>query len=312
MPVPKISRKPDISIGTPAAAWFVTYSDLITQLLIFFVMLFALSSAMNELQLTALQRKLQAYIDKNSIQEYVGLNRNEKGLVITLKEKFMFDSGQAEIYDDAKRILSGISIYIIPYPNEISIEGHTDNVPISRELKSKYESNWELSTARATNVAKYLISGMQERLDERLKTAGYNSVLDIAGPTFEEVMKKTGLKQLQAEYVVSLAKTIAVAAGELKTIKEGEGEKIAEWERFIDTANMTTVTAKQVLKSSVSVIKQFGFDPARLSSAGYAEYHPVAGSIMKQTLRERDQNRRVDIVVKRIGFKKGAKVKGKK
>jgi len=186
-PLPGVPRRAsyEIQIGKPTPAWMLTYSDMITQLLIFFVMLFALASAMNELQLIKLMRRLESYVTERNLENYIALARNEKGLVISLREKLMFDSGKAEIYEEAKYILQDLSKEIVDVPNNVCIEGHTDNVPIGPELKSKFPSNWELSTARATNITRYLLETLSFP-PERISSAGYGEYQPVVDNDSEE------------------------------------------------------------------------------------------------------------------------------
>jgi chemotaxis protein MotB len=78
-----------------------------------------------------------------------------RGLVVTLGEGGFFDSGSAEIKPEGRDWLDAIALGLMPVGNQIRIEGHTDNVPISNLI---FPSNWELSSARASNVVRYLIS----------------------------------------------------------------------------------------------------------------------------------------------------------
>jgi chemotaxis protein MotB len=182
--VPRRGNK-EIEVGRPAPAWMLTYSDLMTQVLIFFVMMFALASAMNEMQLIRLKKKLEAYVTEEQLENYIGLTINEKGLVVSLREKLMFDSGTAEIYQEAKDILKDITIEIGDVPNNTRIEGHTDNVPIGPELKSKFPTNWELSTARATNVTRYLLEALNFP-PQRISSAGYGEYQPVVDNDTEE------------------------------------------------------------------------------------------------------------------------------
>ena len=148
----------------------VSYSDLVTQLLVFFVMLFALSSAATENQLIELQKKIDSYVIENKLEQFVSTKITAKeGLVITFSEKYMFDSGKADLYSGAKVVITDIAKLLLDEPNRIAIEGHTDNLPISTR---EFPSNWELSTARATNILKLMV----ESLDfdpKRVTSAGY-------------------------------------------------------------------------------------------------------------------------------------------
>lgn len=185
--LPGVPRRVDseIKVGKSSPAWMLTYSDLMTQLLIFFVMMFALASAMNEMQLVKLKKKLETYVTENRLEGYIGLKIDEKGLVISLREKLMFDSGEAEIHQEAKHILKDITKEIIDVPNNTRIEGHTDNVPIGPELKSKFPTNWELSTARATNVTRYLLETLNFP-PKRISSAGYGEYQPVVDNDIEE------------------------------------------------------------------------------------------------------------------------------
>ena len=185
--LPGVPRRQDeqIQIGRSTPTWMLTYSDLMTQVLIFFVMMFALASAMNEMQLVKLKKKLEVYVTEQQLGNYIGLTINEKGLVVSLREKLMFDSGRAEIYQEAKDILKDITIEIGDVPNNTRIEGHTDNVPIGAELKSKFPTNWELSTARATNVTRYLLEALNFP-PQRISSAGYGEYQPVVDNDTEE------------------------------------------------------------------------------------------------------------------------------
>jgi len=184
---PGVPRRVDseIKVGRSSPAWMLTYSDLMTQLLIFFVMMFALASAMNEMQLIKLKKKLETYVTENRLEGYIGLKIDEKGLVISLREKLMFDSGEAEIHQEAKYILKDITKEITDVPNNTRIEGHTDNVPIGPELRSKFPTNWELSTARATNVTRYVLEALNFP-PQRISSAGYGEYQPVMDNDTEE------------------------------------------------------------------------------------------------------------------------------
>jgi chemotaxis protein MotB len=106
----------------------------------------------------------------------VHLRMTRDGLVISLQEIGFFDSGSAEMKPDAVPVLTKISRVLATAQQNIRVEGHTDNVPIHN---LHYRSNWELSTARATEVLDLLIT----RFDispERLSAAGYAQYHPIA------------------------------------------------------------------------------------------------------------------------------------
>ncbi|MCS7228137.1 MAG: OmpA family protein [Endomicrobia bacterium] len=164
-------------LGRPAPTWMVSYSDLVTQLLTFFIMLFALSAAATEDQLKKIKQKIDNYVAQNQLERFVSTKITQKeGLVVTFSEKYMFDSGKAEIYPEAKQVIRDISALLVEEPNRISIEGHTDNTPINTP---EFPSNWELSTKRATNVLKYLLEEL--KFDpKRLTAAGFGEWHPVA------------------------------------------------------------------------------------------------------------------------------------
>lgn len=101
-------------------------------------------------------------------------------LTVNLVDRILFDSGKAEIKNDGKAVLDKVGgILNTVGGKNIRIDGHTDNKPISGELLARYPSNWELSTARATAVARYL----QERAKvdpARLAATGYGEFHPVA------------------------------------------------------------------------------------------------------------------------------------
>lgn len=123
-----------------------------------------------------LYEKLQQLIIKNSLTETVKLRQEEDGIALQLDESILFDSGKAVLKTNATKLLDTIYIIISQVDNDIIAEGHTDNVPISNGL---YASNWELSTARATNIVKYFIE--KKKVDpRRISLRGYGEYNPIA------------------------------------------------------------------------------------------------------------------------------------
>lgn len=86
-----------------------------------------------------------------------------------LSDSALFDLGEAELSADAEKLLGRISDIIAKTVYQIRIEGHTDDLPIRT---ARYPSNWELSTARAVNVLRFLLK--QKRIAaERLSAVGF-------------------------------------------------------------------------------------------------------------------------------------------
>ena len=93
---------------------------------------------------------------KNEFNDTKNVNiiREPRGLLIRLNDTVLFDKGSDIIKNNALNILDKIAVVLKNEPNSIRIEGHTDNLPVKTD---KFPSNWELSTARATNIVKYLV-----------------------------------------------------------------------------------------------------------------------------------------------------------
>jgi len=106
----------------------------------------------------------------------VRIRTNKEGLVISLEEIGFFPSGSAKMKSAAIPILAEIAKILAHVPEDIRVEGHTDNVPIHN---AQYASNWQLSTARAMTVLNLLISRFGIPPD-RLSAAGYAQYHSIA------------------------------------------------------------------------------------------------------------------------------------
>lgn len=97
------------------------------------------------------------------------LIRDARGLVVSMPDDATFSTGSAEATAEARKLIVTVGETLRSVPNRIRIEGHTDNLPIRT---AKYDSNWELSTARASAVVAFLIN--EGSIDaSRLSAAGY-------------------------------------------------------------------------------------------------------------------------------------------
>jgi chemotaxis protein MotB len=194
--------------GAGMMRWLLTYADMITLLLALFIILFSISTinkvklqrlvrdlgggfnsqdAINnppngmssapsptQDQLQQMQAQLQQFIQKNNLQSQVTTRITRDGkkreLVITLlSDKQLFDSGKADLKPGTKKILDEVYHQLKTRQNEVRVEGNTDNVPIAN---GQFPSNWELSSARATGVARYFVEddGLAAR---RISALGY-------------------------------------------------------------------------------------------------------------------------------------------
>ncbi|MCD6119264.1 flagellar motor protein MotB [bacterium] len=107
----------------------------------------------------------------------VSIDYNQRGIVITVSpDNILFDSGKATLKPEFKQILDVLGPTLLKIPNRIQVEGHTDSVPINTAV---FPSNWELSTARASGVLRYLVSRIGIP-SERLCASGYADSHPIA------------------------------------------------------------------------------------------------------------------------------------
>jgi chemotaxis protein MotB len=126
---------------------------------------------------TAIQKQLQTELKVPIANNDVSLKVRRDGLVITLHEVGFFDSGSAAVKPQALEALSTIAQALSEHTNPLRIEGHTDDVPIHT---NRFDSNWELSTARATEMVKYFVVTRGIPPD-RISAAGYAEYHPVAG-----------------------------------------------------------------------------------------------------------------------------------
>jgi chemotaxis protein MotB len=117
-----------------------------------------------------LEGKLKKIISKNDLGKTVKIRQDERGIVVSLvTDKVVFTRGQADMSLGTRKIISFIAGPLKNIKNKIMVEGHTCDLPIQ---SVKYPSNWELSTARAASVIRYLIEDVGIE-SSRLSAAGY-------------------------------------------------------------------------------------------------------------------------------------------
>lgn len=185
--------------ATGMMRWLLTYADLITLLMAFFIVMYAMSSvdvgkyralasslrgalagnAFFELPLQGIQEQPQPL--ENLGQEMAGalaemglegqaaVFRTERGIVISLYGAVLFDLGKAEIRPEATPVLDQVAAALSRVPNYVSVEGSTDDLPINTSM---FPTNWELSVRRASTVVRYFIDrhGLDPR---RFLAVGY-------------------------------------------------------------------------------------------------------------------------------------------
>jgi chemotaxis protein MotB len=129
---------------------------------------------------------LEKYLIENKAQDKVTMDVTKRGLVISLKEAGFFDSGSAAVKPASHDLLAKIAEALLPFGNQISFEGHTDNIPMR---SATFQSNWELSTARATNLARHVMDrhGLSP---EKIAVTGYGEYRPVADNGTEEGRKQ--------------------------------------------------------------------------------------------------------------------------
>jgi chemotaxis protein MotB len=200
--------------GDEKDRYLITYADLITLLLGLFIILYAISKidlqkyqqmtnimggvfgnktvqaipsnngkngtnrngGVENSPMPELKSKLRSLIDTYNFGDSFSLEDNERGLTVRIQESIIFPSGSADLNPSFKEVLSRLAKIFKSIPNDIRVEGHTDNVPINTQL---YPSNWHLSVSRALNTAYYLIHDSDLNPD-KVSIVGYSEYRPIA------------------------------------------------------------------------------------------------------------------------------------
>lgn len=177
--------------GAPEEDWLMSYADLVTLLMAFFLSMLSVSHVDPVLfeqmkkglrsdigkdkdvktPLGEIKHDLDSLLAQERQRGEVTIDLGRDGIILEFSSSAVFDPGKAEIGASARANMdkvAGAMKGIEYYKFAVDIEGHTDNIPIKT---LQFPSNWELSVNRATNIVKYLIGkGIPS---ERLKAAGY-------------------------------------------------------------------------------------------------------------------------------------------
>jgi chemotaxis protein MotB len=129
-----------------------------------------------------IEREIKLSLKKFATIPEVTVSRGERGVIVSLGDALLFESGSASIREEAIAVLSSIASVIKTINNEVVIEGYTDNFPIKN---SRYPSNWELSTARAVSVLMYFLD-RHHMNPSRFSASGYGEYRSIASNTTPE------------------------------------------------------------------------------------------------------------------------------
>jgi chemotaxis protein MotB len=198
--------------------WLISYADFVTLLFAFFTTMYAISTV-DAKKLQDMVESMQAAFDANKLPTpkktnatpakplkvptpdqqalealkvrlaerlklqiaggQVGLEVDPRGLVVSIREAGTFGVGSAELSDAARSVLGEVADALADVDHPVRIEGHTDDVPIRT---AKYKSNWELSTARATNVVSFFVED-RGLPPSRFSAAGYGEFRPRAANT---------------------------------------------------------------------------------------------------------------------------------
>lgn len=212
-----MGKKKEEEQGGGAPEWMVTFSDAMTLLMVFFILLFSMSTidAKKEAQLSmafnnifngggnnpivdegvgdetlnngSMEEEIEEHQDslvnilneliiEKGLKDFISVEIVERGVSVVVVDSLLFQSGRADLKGESKHILKDIAGVLNEIDNQIIIEGHTDNVPINTYM---FASNWELSTARAVVVTRFLVESAEVN-PTRISAQGYGEFRPIA------------------------------------------------------------------------------------------------------------------------------------
>lgn len=178
--------------SSSGAGWMTTYGDMMSLLMIFFILIMSFSSievekfkaAMGSLQgafgilgsskevktdhswfspiqVNQKQESILEYVDnlnkvisQNDLEDFMDVYVTDGEVLIRIKDQVSFDLGEAELKPAFIPLLSRVSDTIVKFAGKIRVTGHTDDLPMH---STKYPSNWELSMDRALSVVRFFV-----------------------------------------------------------------------------------------------------------------------------------------------------------
>ncbi len=193
--------------------WVMTYGDMMSLLLTFFVLIVSFSSMQEtkfnqaaasladafgvmsspesviefntpivpnhspqeEAEVLYEVRAVEKLLLDEGLQDQVEVKVTDDGILFSINAPFMFKSGGAELKNEPKGVLEKLSGFFTKFPYQVRVQGHTDSIPIN---SPKFPSNWELSASRAVSVARYFQSlGMPP---EQIEATGFGEHRPLA------------------------------------------------------------------------------------------------------------------------------------
>lgn len=172
--------------GRSEESWLISYADLITNLLLFFVVLLmaanisttkmqqiakAMSGQETPQSLESIKEEIDQRIKELSMEELVRTDLADEGLKLSLDSGLVFKLGEARIDPEMESIIDSMLGVLTPYSEKyfFAVEGHTDSTPVTGG--ARYASNWDLSALRAIAVRDRLEKSGVSR--ERIRVEGY-------------------------------------------------------------------------------------------------------------------------------------------
>lgn len=240
------NRNGAVGVKLPVSpGWMVTYGDIMTLLLTFFVLLMSYSTVQEEAFRRALAsfqealgmlphersvisfekvpavrfspvippreiiKRLRNAIYSAGLKGKMRVREEKEGIRITIQAPILFDSGKADLRLQATPILDELVNILRESPNMVVVEGHTDNVSIHT---SAFPSNWELSTARAMSVGRYLFE-KEGIAPSRFAVSGYGEHHPIEANATPEGRRENRRVEILLKHIES-AESLEIKQGE--------------------------------------------------------------------------------------------------
>jgi len=233
-----------------ADRWLLTYADLITLLLGLFVILYGMSKIdavkysqvaaalggvfggeksgvlsgkvgvlpqeVNTLQQerSRIMNEIGRAIGQTAKPGLVSMTQNERGVTVHLMEELLFNSGSAELKESSLRTIDALAEVLRQFPNDIRVEGHTDDIPIHTD---RFPSNWHLSVNRALSAGFYMIKkhGLNP---EKISVVGYSEYRPLVPNTSAE--NRTRNRRVDIVIVTNVVPGARPASGNQATSSE--------------------------------------------------------------------------------------------
>jgi len=189
-----VKRRRALSPPFTINAW-PSFSDSLASALLILIFIVTLLSVITgkvieqleqKMRATRIEEEVVAAFEQTIEEQGMSVEREATVLFISLPESLLFDSGKAAIKPAGEPILEGLGNQLREFGyTRLLIEGHTDDQPIRESLQGRFETNWELSTARSCRVVRFLAERCS--LDpESLTASGYSEYQPVASNDTEE------------------------------------------------------------------------------------------------------------------------------